>query len=305
MPPKYPCKRIDLLFGITITIRAVLLNKGRSESCFEYLDGSPLRLTFLISLSSACIVLWQAFFASLRSFLEIKSLQSVKGDCIIFPTLMSLLRGAVSLSSFWMISCFGTHKRTSSRPRRRSDFVGISSNSLGINFIVLAPNHTQAVFDVNGVLKPQRRTVKSLPVLNVKSSKDDCCKYLGAARAVCSMQYKLLVKFASGHWVFNCLINVSIPFLSLLDWKWNSNLLATTTAKSSVAFEMSIPIKNDRGGGPQCFHNFEWVYFYSSQQAVAHSIPCSWRGRPCGLEPEFLWLGPPRWVLCYSKPTGT
>jgi len=23
MPPKYPCKRIDLLFGITITIRAV------------------------------------------------------------------------------------------------------------------------------------------------------------------------------------------------------------------------------------------------------------------------------------------
>jgi hypothetical protein len=37
MPPKYPCKRIDLLFGITMTIRA---DKATRLQGLEYFKDS-------------------------------------------------------------------------------------------------------------------------------------------------------------------------------------------------------------------------------------------------------------------------
>lgn len=61
-------------------------------------------------------------------------------------------------------------------------------------------------------------------------------------------------------------------------------------AKSSVAFEMSIPMKNDRGGGPQRFHSFEGVYDFCSKSADCLTLDTLIMGR----KPEFLWHGPPR-----------
>ena len=34
---------------------------------------------------------------------------------------------------------------------------------------------------------------------------------------------------------------------------------------------MSMPMKNDRGGGPQCFHNFEWVYVFTQTSTLSHT----------------------------------
>jgi hypothetical protein len=50
-------------------------------------------------------------------------------------------------------------------------------------------------------------------------------------------------------------------------------------AKSSVAFEMSIPMKNDRGGGPQRFHSFEEIYGFYSKSADCRTLNTP-RGAP-------------------------
>ena len=59
--------------------------------------------------------------------------------------------------------------------------------------------------------------------------------------------------------------------------------------------------RQTRGGGPQRFHSFNGIYGFYSKSADCRTLNTLIMGR----KPEFLWLGPPRCVLCYSKPVGS
>ena len=85
------------------------------------------------------------------------------------------------------------------------------------------------------------------------------------------MQYKLLVKVALGHWVFKCLINDSIPFLSFVDWKWNSTAWAAPFVSNyNRKIKRSFwNINADKKW--KSFHNFKWDSIFTQVSELFHT----------------------------------